>query len=231
MKKIRKIIPTVMLIFVLSVCSLTFGAKAALSYDEMKAAVYESNVKANVYGNGLIDPSYNAVPSLNSDYDELNAKAKEITAGLSSDEEKARTINDWVADNVYYDFDAYYHGSGNWPSPYAPTVFSTGRAVCVGYSNLMAAMCRAVGVPVRLVRGAGMTSEYTDEQHIKMYENRSSNHEWVEVYFNGKWNMCDPTWDSGNRYEYGQKIHSSNNSRGYFALEVELFSKKHFIIE
>ena len=223
MKKSVRSLLVFALVAVMVFLPLSTGVEAYLQGIELLDAVYESNMRLYTFGADEMDVSYNAQPSDIEAFAALNAKAVEVTAGLSSDREKAEAINRWVAENVYYDYDYYIHHTKGYPS-YAPhVVFETGIAVCEGYARLMDAMLRAVGIPSRLVCG----STYENEGD---FEKRSTNHEWLEVYFDGQWNMCDPTWDSANRYEYGQKVNGAYRE-DYFAMEKREFSISHFIVK
>lgn len=200
-------------------------AEAAMTYDEMLAYVLESNLKLCNYKDGEIDYDYLAQPYEGDEYAALNEKAREITASCETNYEKAYEINKWVADNVYYDDDYYYHGKPL-QSQVAADVFEKRVTVCAGYASLMTAMCRAAGVPSRLVIGILLRGTY--EHQIEMVENNEFDHVWVEVYIDGEWNMCDPTLDSLNSYEYGEKNYYPCTDY-CFKQSTEEFSKKHYI--
>ncbi|WP_412364966.1 transglutaminase-like domain-containing protein [Clostridium sp.] len=62
----------------------------------------------------------------------------------------------------------------------AIAIFNNKKGVCEGMSELYAAMCRSVGLPVKIVIGT--------------YDNgkvRSEGHAWNEVFINGKWEIFD----------------------------------------
>lgn len=208
--------------------SYAFGASALLSREEIRANILQSNIELTNYAKEYLDMEYLSRPYEGESYAALNAKAVEITSSCSTDYEKAYTINEWVADNVCYDYDFYYHET-HVPSDDAPDVFESGIAVCVGYANLMDAMCRAVGIPSRVISGASFSGYYTLEKMNEIYETQVTDHRWLEVYIDGAWNLCDPTWDSANRYEYGQKKFGTSGDF-YFTSSTEVFSKSHFNI-
>ncbi len=222
MKKSVRSLLVFALVAVMAFLPLSTGVEAYLEGTELLNAVYESNMRLYAFGADEMDVSYNAQASEIEEFAALNAKAVEVTDGLSSDREKAEAINRWVAENIYYDMDYYIHHTKGAPSFAPQDVFETGIAVCEGYARLMDAMLHAVGIPSRLVCG----STYENEGD---FENRTTNHEWLEVYFDGEWNMCDPTWDSGNRYEYSQKVKGTYRET-YFAMDKRDFSTRHFIV-
>ena len=225
MKKSRtafKTLSALLLVALMAFLPLTAGAEGYLTGVELINAVRESNLRLSTYGAENMDVSYCAIPIEVETTDEIVAKAVEVTAGLSTDREKAEAINKWVCENIYYDYDYYYHHTKPYPNYMPKVVFETGIAVCSGYARLFRSMLRAVGIPARVA--AGSNYMYDGE-----YEKRSLTHDWVEVYFDGKWNMCDPTWDSGNKYEYGKKVDGSYRDT-YFAMNPNQFSISHFTV-
>ena len=113
-------------------------------------------------------------------------KSAEITEGLESDYEKALAIYEWVADNVYYDYDAY-NGTGEYNGQNPLIALTEKRAVCGGYATLTALLLQASGIPARYVFG----------------EANGELHAWNYVYINGKWMFMDTTWGSKNTCENG----------------------------
>lgn len=202
----------------------------AESYEEVLQKVYDSNVRLITCGAGMYDPQDFASAYAGDDYAQINAKALEITADCKTDRDKAFTINKWVAENVYYDYDYYTHGTHERPSAIPKDVFETGLAVCEGYSTLMRAMCRAAGVPCRMILGQSIYADsYFSEENPPELENAGW-HAWNEVYFDGEWHMCDTTWDSRNKYEYGEKNFRTSKDI-YFNSDIAEFSKRHYIIQ
>lgn len=229
MKTKAKSLLALLLALILAFTPLTVYAGYCTD-EELLKKVYESNLKLTTYdGAGEFDPQIFAKPYTDEKYAELNAKAHEITADCKTDREKAYAINNWVAENVYYDYDYYKHGTKEYPSLLAYDVFETGIAVCAGYSSLMTAMCRAVGIPCRTVNGESIyENSYFSEKDPTTLENAGL-HAWNEIYLDGKWCMCDVTWDSANIYEYGEKIFAPTDNR-YFDLDLKTFSIRHYIV-
>ncbi len=117
------------------------------------------------------------------------SKAKEITAGLSDDYEKARAIHQWAAQNIVYDY-AYVEAQQNTPGTTyfsAEGVLQSKRAICSGYSNLTRALLQAVGIPAAYVHGwVGSAPDY--------YSAGKDRHAWNLAYVNGRWIILDSTW-------------------------------------
>jgi hypothetical protein len=134
-------------------------------------------------------------------------------------------IYDWVAQNIWYDLDVYNRRVPNCDRT-ASNVLAVRRTVCEGYANLMIAFCRAIGIPAKRVSGYARGNEEWPYD----IDNIATNHAWCEVYVNGYWMIADPTWDSGNVWEYGKTM-DNDGLRGhrYFDAALESFSSDHYI--
>ena len=153
--------------------------------------------------------------------------AAEITNGITDEYNKALAIHDWVCVNIWYDWDVA--GSGRRTEGDAVSTLKNRRAVCNGYSNLTAALLRAVGIPAKTVNGFGRTTRTGGWTQSKISGN-STNHVWNEAYVDGRWIIIDTTWDSGNDYRGGKKVASDGlyYSR-YFDATLEAISINHRI--
>lgn len=162
---------------------------------------------------------------LTMDSPELIELADKITKNKETDYEKILAIHDWVAENIYYDFDSYY--AGTYPSGKAIDVLNSKKSVCEGYANLTASLARLSGIPCRKVSGyaLGISSQgkWTDENI-----NNDTNHAWNEAYVDGKWIILDTTWSSRNKFQKG-KFDKKEQNRQYFDSTMEFFSLSHRI--
>ena len=141
----------------------------------------------------------------------IRAKSNEIVGSETNDYEKLKLLHDWVADNIYYDYDNYLHDK---PTKIDPDgVLATRRTVCAGYSALLIDLIQAQGIPAIYVTGWA-----------------NGGHAWVEAFADGRWVFIDATWDSKNSYEYGQWT-KGPFSRKYFDASLELYSFSHKIEE
>lgn len=100
----------------------------------------------------------------------LVAKAKEITSGAKDSWEATKQISKWVAENIGYAIP----GGGT-----ARRTYDIRAGECGSHSMLLAAFCRAVGIPVRIVFGAMYTPNFGGG---------FGQHGWNEVY------MGDAGW-------------------------------------
>lgn len=232
MKKTLKNTTAFLLVAIMLLIPFTPFAQAAATFEVLQAASLASNIKMIELDKGHVTNFAAYTKTYTTDeYVPLNEKALEITASCETVYDKAQAINKWVAENVYYDYDYYYHGEAR-PSDRDTDVFETQIAVCAGYANLMVYLCRAAGVPARKVQGYSFNDPVDLEEYAAAVETPSYNsitHEWVEFYANDQWNVADPTWDSRNKYEYGEKK-SGNYKEKYFAASIESFSERHHII-
>jgi hypothetical protein len=68
---------------------------------------------------------------------------------------------------------------------------------CVGYSRLMVALCRAAGIPARVIVGTILPDEFYPLQPRNAAGIPESGHSWVEYYSRGSWHLADPSWGKG----------------------------------
>lgn len=165
---------------------------------------------------------------IQSDAQEIKDLSNSITVGIEDNYQKAKAIYTWVCNHIYYDYDAYY--SGNLAGDFSALgTLHSKRSVCEGYSNLLAALLRAAGIPTKKIVGfARGISSTTWPENLDI--TKDTNHAWNEAYLNGRWILMDATWDSGNEWKNGG-IYKDSGIRGYhyFDISEELFSADHII--
>ncbi len=110
-------------------------------------------------------------------------KARELTEGLKTDEEKISVIYKYIVQNFSYD----YNKLGNLKLDYTPDIDDTiesATGICYDFSSTFAAMLRSLDIPAKLVKGYA--------------EGVNGYHAWNEVYFaaSGKWITIDTTYDA-----------------------------------
>lgn len=141
----------------------------------------------------------------------------------SDDMAKAKTIHDWIGSNIQYDAASYFDGSYAHKSYDASRIMSSHLAVCYGYSNLFAALARAVGLRTKVITGAiiwpslGQTWEK---------QGQTQEHAWNEVFVDGRWVTVDTTWDSGSMDFQTRQFTQALQSK-YFDPAPELFEVDH----
>ncbi|MDT8716552.1 transglutaminase domain-containing protein [Clostridium sp. 19966] len=139
---------------------------------------------------------------------EINNYAKGLVKGLTTDNEKAKKLYDWIGSNIQYDNEKadrilnndFSEASG------AIAAFDTRKGICFDYACLYVAMSRAVGIHVRLITGEGF--------------NGTSwvGHAWNQSYVNSKWINVDTTFYNGGNY-YNSKRFSLDHKDASLAGE------------
>jgi len=69
----------------------------------------------------------------------------------------------------------------------APLIMKNRTGDCTEHAVLAAAIYREAGIPARGVTGMILADEFMGEKNIFVY------HMWLEVYYNGRWHLVDPT--------------------------------------
>ena len=115
----------------------------------------------------------------------LKNKALEIVGDAADDKQKAERLLRWIIDEFEYDY-TYTTSTQNACDILSRLLNQTdNRIVCAEYARIMTAFCRVLGIKARYVEGLSATTGASSWQ----------GHAWVQVFFNGTWNMCDPTWN------------------------------------
>lgn len=111
--------------------------------------------------------------------------AEIITDGMS-ETERAAAVNQWLIDNVEYDYVAFQNAQGLGTGPGDPMLawnaqgtLGRGLAVCGGYADSFNLLAREAGLESIYVGG----------------EVPAGPHAWNRVKIDGKWQSIDPTWN------------------------------------
>ncbi len=117
------------------------------------------------------------------DKEVLKTLAETITAGCTTDREKANAIDSWLQRNIYYDVAT---------SAYASDTFYRREGNCLSYANLMQFLLRSLGIPA--VMGDGWRGDMKTST-VELFN--MEGHAWCFVLLDGEWVMYDPLWLSG----------------------------------
>ena len=117
------------------------------------------------------------------DREVLKTLAKRITAGCTTDTEKANAIDSWLRYNIFYETNS---------SAYASDTMYDGIGNCLSYANLMQFLLRSLGIPA--VVGDGWRGDMKTST-IDLFNHEG--HAWCFVRLDGKWVMYDPLWLEG----------------------------------
>ncbi len=117
-----------------------------------------------------------------------------LTVPAKSDEEKARAIYRWIAENIDYDVGIYSRpvtvSGALRESP--EDVLQERIGVCSDYSSLFQALCGAAGLECVVISGYGKGYSYKVGAPIL-----DQNHAWNAVKIDDKWRLVDTIWGTG----------------------------------
>jgi transglutaminase-like putative cysteine protease len=141
-------------------------------YDGSKAPPFPSDFRRDPAVREYLEAS----ELIQSDDPVLVEKAREITKGSRDSWEAARRLSRWVSENI----EGAIPGGGT-----ARGVYDSRSGECGGHSFLMAAFCRAVGIPARVVWGC---------LHLPERGGIFGQHGWNEIYMGAAgWIPVDTT--------------------------------------
>jgi hypothetical protein len=119
----------------------------------------------------------------------LPAVVSSLTNGISDQFLKAKTLHDWICDNIAYDTNMYF--SGRVTAQDYISVLKKKLAVCSGYANLFNKMCDLAGMESIGINGYSKGFGYTGKI------GNNTDHAWNAINIGNKWYLIDVTWDAG----------------------------------
>lgn len=148
---------------------------------------------------------------------------RNLTSRFVSERDKVRAIHDFVASNLYYDYDSLASGD---TQRTIQQVVNTKKCLCQGYADLTLFMLKSIGFEVENILCYAVSDIV--ESGWSSVVNRTSelNHIITRVRVDGNWLYMDVTWDSGNKYENGEFIKGKLSHR-YFDVTVAFLSTTH----
>ena len=112
----------------------------------------------------------------------------------------------------------------------AVSVLRDGKAICEGFANAFAALCRAQGIPAVVEFGIGF-GDY-DEMTTRVPTAEDwADHAWAAVFLGGKWHFVDPTYDMARVYNGRNDVKTYAEETSYYLLPLEAFSNDHRIYD
>ena len=147
-----------------------------------------------------LDPYYKSTTNCQVNNAAIKNVVNSLTAGLTSDKEKATVIYNYVRDQISYSFyyDTRYGAAGTLNA-------RTGN--CVDQAHLLVAMYRTAGLAARYEHG---TCYFT-------LSGSTYGHVWTQVLIDNVWVVGDPT---SNRNSFGNVVNWNTNSythKAYYA--------------
>lgn len=154
--------------------------------------------------------------------------ASKLTINCRSLREKVLSIHDFVANNIYYDYDSLVSNENRYRT--IAQIAQTKRCVCQGYADLTLVLLSCVGIEAENILCYVVDNIY--EHGWSDVKNRTSelNHIITRVKLENRWLYMDVTWDSNNRYENGKYI-KGNISHRYFDVTLPFLSTTHRFFE
>lgn len=164
--------------------------------------------------------------------DEIVTLARKVTRFSYSNYEKILAVHDWVATNIYYDYDSLKDKSYIKQKIDALSVVHRKRTVCAGFSELTVTLLRAVGVAAVNMDCFALGEGSYGDWEVPANMEDEANHVVTFAYADDRWIMMDVTWDSDNEYRngvYGKKS-GCGISHQYFDCTLAFFSYTHRFI-
>ena len=127
-------------------------------------------------------------------------KARELTNNKNTNLEKARTLFNFVRDNIEY---KYYYNSQRGATK---TLVMRGGN-CSDQSNLLVALCRASNIPVRYVHGLDCR-----------FSSGVYGHVWTQILIDNTWYVADPISKSNTLGHINNWNYKSYSLQGIYAL-------------
>lgn len=117
-----------------------------------------------------------------------NDIAAYVKSNFSTDNEKVRAVFYWITQTINYDVPAM-NSNKQYESEdqIIDEVLKTKKGVCGHYATLFSRICNSAGVKTVVVLGISKQNGKIDDL----------SHAWNVCFLNGKWQIIDPTWGSG----------------------------------
>lgn len=175
------------------------------------------------------------------DLSNLPELSYKLTANLSTDVERYRSIYKWVCNNIKNDYGLYLKNKYKrerlkdnptkfkaWNANFRKKLFEKllkkKRTICTGYAYLVKELASFANLECEIIQGYGRVST-TDIENLTL-----PNHSWNAIQLKGKWYLCDPTWASGIPDPETNQFTFKYND-GFFLANPELFAVNHFPLE
>ena len=152
---------------------------------------------------------------------EVKTLSNEICAGISDDYDKLRAIENWVANNIYYDYPAFSRGVPE-ETITLKYVLENKTTVCGGYSNLTAALAAAQGIRVYNVHGTASEGVYCMEENPS-----EAVHEFNFAVIDGRIIWLDADMDSRSYFYENLTYHTGKAVRRHFDIDGAVLALTH----
>ena len=132
--------------------------------------------------------------TIDCDTESVKQKARELTRGLKTEHEKAKTLFYFVRDEIKHNpYSPYCYLLEHYK---ASLTLERGNGHCEHKAVLLAALCRAIGIPARLgfvdIRDHLLSPKF---RAMIGGGNLIVTHGYIELHINGKWVHACPSYD------------------------------------
>lgn len=133
-------------------------------------------------------------------YAPAEAKARELCAGLKTQQEKYDAITKWLNGRIMYDY-ARAAQVKQVTGPDIGRCFEKGIGICLDIAALACCMFRAVKIKANVVFGwASMThTMQADKNSARVFKYGATWHAWCEVYADGRKLLYDQMMEQKNQ--------------------------------
>jgi len=129
--------------------------------------------------------------------------AHSVIADATTQHEKVRLIYNYLKNPTEFRYNTEFEALGDYTEATDHFLFDSRSGFCQQFASAMAVMCRANGIPARVVTGYA-PGGYSIVGNKYVYRDRNA-HAWVEVYFDGLgWVLFDPTQASSDIFSFGR---------------------------
>jgi transglutaminase-like putative cysteine protease len=134
----------------------------------------------------------NSSPCVDSDDPRIIKQAQTLTEGLDTDIERAIALYYFVRDSFFYN---PYTASVEVETLRATHVLAKGEGWCVSKAVLLAALCRAIGLPARLGFADVVNHLSTQKLRQTMSTDVFYFHGYCSIYLNNQWVKATPAFN------------------------------------
>ena len=175
--------------------------------------------------NSYLKPSNN----VQSDNHSIIRATKQIVNNVCLNYLKVKRIHDWIASNVYYDYDVINNGSYLNNDNSALNTLFTRRGICQGYANLTVAMLRAVKIPAFVLSCFSLGESAHGGWENNANVQHDPNHVISAAFVDSRWVLIDTTWDSDNKIKNGVRYQQTKWGciHKYFDITLDFLSSTH----
>jgi len=131
--------------------------------------------------------------------------------------EKVRSFYIWIVHNIEYDQKALDLKRAR-INKNLGGILQRKKAVCVGYSQLLEALCNKANIPNEIISG------YTRIEGEPL-QLEAPDHTWNAIFLNGQWHLLEPTWASAYAQHKDQNVQKIKED--FFLTKPLHFLKKH----